>query len=391
MSFARNKTNPTARAAFYNRTQEGFFSRAKRKAVELGFDAALRLTGNKRARYTSYRYGPDSKRGLPNNDLLVYGQQGPQFRYTPRPRLDTKHIEGDSVDFGGLPPNTPRSGRVAWTGDTRMSFNVPSAGPLPPNVWADTKFGAPFYNPSSIGVRTMGKSYYIDKRGYAVRKGFRKRRRYRRRGRMSKKAYYARPARKIEQKYHRMKIGITGASAQEVNSIGVTRGITEDPAPPLGLVRIAQGTGYNERLGRKVFLKKLVMRGTLALKSTATSGVVRLAIVRTKTPTAPDIGKIWKTTTAGDILNSWRNLDETNNFEVLRDLTYTLRASAVDTDNANTPVRISMNLNNQCTWNLDGTTPQKGHIYCILVSDRTAGATSAQLISEWTVFYSDMS
>ncbi len=388
MSFARNKTNPTARAAFYNRTQEGFFSRAKRKAVELGFDAALRLTGNKRSRYTSYRYAPDSKRGLPNNDLLVYGQQGPQFRYTPRPRLDSKHIEGDSIDFGSLPPNTPRSGRVAWSGDTRMSFNVPSAGPLPPNVWADTKFGAPFSNPSNIGVRTMGRRYPARRR-YGRRNGYRKR--YRRRGRMSKKAYYARPARKIEQKYHRVKIGITGASAQEVNSIGVTRGLTDDATAPLGAVEISKGTGYNERLGRKVFLKKLIMRGTLALKGAATSGVVRLAIVRTKTPTAPTITKIWKTTVPGDIPNSFRNLDYTNDYEVLRDFTYTLRASADPADNANTPVRITLALNNQCTWNLDGTTPQHGHIYVVAVSDRTTGALSAQLISEWTLFYSDMS
>ena len=91
---------------------------------------------------------------------------------------------------------------------------------------------------------------------------------------------------------------------------------------------ITSGTGESERIGRKVTVTSVLLRGRIILPSTSTVGdttdTARLIIyIDTQTNgAAATVTNILSTAS----VNSFRNLDNTSRFRIIHDVVYTLKS-----------------------------------------------------------------
>lgn len=129
-------------------------------------------------------------------------------------------------------------------------------------------------------------------------------------------------------------IGLTALSPTPANHVN-----------PYGssLNLISQGTGKNQRIGNKLDLYQIRAKGQLVLVSNAkVDDLVRILLVRDKqangsTPAISDIlEQSSNSAGTGLTINSYRNMDNIDRFDVLKDKTYKLQQSATITDNSGT-------------------------------------------------------
>lgn len=212
--------------------------------------------------------------------------------------------------------------------------------------------------------------------------GQRRRRRYRKKGNLDKKI--TRVARQVVAKemadevehkaYSRADIVSTISDAGSVFSISNT---------------LSQGDGITERIGDKIKIKSLFCRLNVNAASAATYNTLRLIIFRWNSAGTPTVGDILSLTTTATI----RHLSQLNYlnrrlYQIKYDNTY------IVSDNASIDIlaiqtdKFYIKTFGDAYWGAASTTPVKGHIYCLAISDSAVNLPQLALVSR--VKYTDM-
>lgn len=147
---------------------------------------------------------------------------------------------------------------------------------------------------------------------------------------------------------------------------------------------VAQGNEYNQRIGRKIMMRKIMCRGYVKNED-ATPTETRIMIVYDKASNG--VAPVLSDIVDGNEYNGFRNIDNVKRFQVLMDKRLVLQPSAADSVK---PFNFYKNVFLQTRH--DGTTAgigdiTTGSLYLITVSnDASTGAT---LNCDWRVSYTD--
>ncbi len=282
-----------------------------------------------------------------------------------------------AIHYGhDLPSNVPPKVGTIHPYKYRNQYKLP--GSLTSAVWT----GGRWLEVGKAAVRERPSHKFGRRMGYGRRRGYgRKRRRYGRGRRPATRKYYNKRAGKKrgEKKYFPFSLG-TAASRQEIISTSVVTALSGN---------ITEGTGYEQRVGRKVFLKYLYFRGIFKVKGTSRQDLIRFDVVCTKTPTAPTQALIYDDTGA-DTFNSFRNLNFTNEYSVIRSFKLHLKSTADAADNGEIAVDWRIPLMKTASWNIDGTTAQFGHVYLLVTGSKTTGSTAAEVYGSGRITFTDV-
>lgn len=149
---------------------------------------------------------------------------------------------------------------------------------------------------------------------YGVRRSYKKRKFYRKNKRGYSKYTAAYAVRKAEVKKH------------DLNQVGIV--VTDNVAYYAMLHGIARGAGSTERVGNKIANKYLDVRGQVVRNAAGpNSQSLRIVVVVDTQQIADDLILTWAEVFGTDS-NSHVNVETAGRFKILRDVTYTVSASA---------------------------------------------------------------
>lgn len=183
--------------------------------------------------------------------------------------------------------------------------------------------------------------------------------------------YYRRSVNKADKALSLAKYAVRSLNV-EVKS--VTKSVTAQSVGTTGVIfnlaEIPQGDGFNNRDGRSVKIQQLNMKGTMTIDPTVQQTRMRILIVKKidNNLTLPTIGEVLDSS----IINSLRNLNNTDNLKVLSDKRYAIDQST----NSNILWSINKQMSMRQQYQIGatggvGTNLERNGLYLIALSDQT--------------------
>lgn len=181
--------------------------------------------------------------------------------------------------------------------------------------------------------------------------------------------------------------GMINAEKQKVDVSISTSTISSTPAVT-HLTAIATGDSEGSRTANSILCKYLYINGTVQIHTSANFSRVRMVVVRDKQQvgdTAPAYLDVFESAPSGSGTQAFLNKATVGRFDILWD-----RLCVLDAQNPQVAVSHMIPLKSHVRYNGTASTDvQKGGLYCMLVSDITAGGNVPTVYLQARLAYYD--
>lgn len=148
----------------------------------------------------------------------------------------------------------------------------------------------------------------------------------------------------------------TGGAIPTFTSVSPTAAAPDNPAVA-NLVGIKQGTTKNTRIGNKLHLYQIRIKGQVELASQANGDVIRVILVQDTQANGatPAISDVLEGNGAGGAatIDSFQNMDNIDRFRILKDKYVNLNALIGVSSTSNTPIYKEFKMSHKCRARID--------------------------------------